>query len=214
MKRARPKSVTSGWPAASKTMFEGFQVAMQHAARVRMRDRARDAGDELRARAKIAAQPCDVLGEIAAFGELHAEPEVLALGADFVYRQNARMIETGHDFGLAPEAVARVLRPRPRRQQHLQRDRAPEIRLPCAVDDPCAAVRDRLDQPVTSDFARRLGAVVAGPERSAKEAARAKPVRKQRVARRTAGRAAQRVGSDRFAHSNDVSDSEPSTLRR
>ncbi|MEO6800159.1 MAG: hypothetical protein ABI178_09500 [Rhodanobacter sp.] len=128
-----------------------FQIAMEHAVTVGVSDRAGDQGNESRALAELSLQRRNALGQVAAFGELHAEVRKPGVGADLVDRQDTRVIEAGHQLGLAAKTVERIPRFQPPGQQHLQRDLAVEIGLPGAIDDADTTTVDLTEQVIATD---------------------------------------------------------------
>src|SRR5215468_10395122 len=77
-----------------------LDIAMQNAVFMREMHSARDFGDQFRRLSDRNRCPLDHFVKLSAFDELHAEIARALLLADFVDRDDARMIEAGGSFGL------------------------------------------------------------------------------------------------------------------
>jgi hypothetical protein len=80
--------------------------------------------------------------EVLAVDEPHRQVQHTVRVARVVDRDDVRVLEAGRDGGLPLEAVAVLPVGGERRRQHLQGDRAPQVQVARAVDDPHAALAD------------------------------------------------------------------------
>ncbi len=119
----------------------GLEVAVEHAAPVRVVHGSRDEREEGDARARVPGEPREPILEGSARDELHAEPGPPLVLAELVDGHDPRVVEARGGGGFEPEALELGCA-RERRGQHLERDLAPELRVASAVDDPHAAAGD------------------------------------------------------------------------
>src|SRR5438128_2836450 len=130
-----------------------LQIAMENAALVGMMDGAGHRGEQPRGAALIAAEALEVIGEAAAFEQLHAEEGGASEIADVVDRHDVGMIEIGRLFSLVAEALDLLRRGTRTGQNHLQGDDAIETLLPRFVDDAHAAALDLVEELVVAEVA-------------------------------------------------------------
>ena len=129
----------------------GFQIAMQNAVLVRIRDRAGKLRDQVPRCARFVAIVVDSRGERPAFRELHAVKRRAVVLADGVNRQNAFVFETRRRFRFGAETLDRTRRIQMRRQNHFQRDDARRRTLPGSIHDAHSAARYFVEQLVIFD---------------------------------------------------------------
>ncbi len=132
-----------------------LHVAMQHAGRVRGRERVGDARDELGALAPTAFRRARPVLERAAVDELAHDVLAAVVLADVVYRDDVRVPERGRRRGFLPKAALRVVIG-DRGAQELDRDGPAQFRVEAAIDGAAAAAAKQcVDAVVTERRARR-----------------------------------------------------------
>ena len=124
----------------------GLDVPVQDAALMRVVDRARQPcqqpPDATRRHGRAAGFP----GQRAARNQLHAEKVPAFVFADFVDRDDVRMVEARRGGGLGVETLDEILRCELALRDHLEGDFAIQAQLPRAPDDAHAAARDFFKQ--------------------------------------------------------------------
>ena len=90
-------------------------------------------------------------GEVAALDELHRVEVAALVSADFVDRDDVRMVEIGGGFRLGGESLHFGLGREDAAEDHLQSDGSADGDLACFEDDAHAALGDALDQFVVAD---------------------------------------------------------------
>ena len=140
----------------------GLEVAVQHAALVRVMDGAGDLREQPGRLPRRQRALQETLRERAAVHQLHGE-ELLPVGlADLMDGDDVRMVQPRDRLRLGAEA-RQLLRPgEGGRADELQGDGALEPEVLRLVDDPHAAVSDLPQQPVLSEHRRQRGPTERG----------------------------------------------------
>ena len=107
-----------------------LQVAVQDAAFVSVMDRAGHGRHQPRGRARVVGVTLDMVGQVAAFNQFHAEVVVAFVFADLVDRHDMRMIQVRGRFGFQAEAMQIAGRREPARPHHLDAP-ASRFKLTC-----------------------------------------------------------------------------------
>ena len=143
-KRAMPKSARRA-PSSASSTFAGFEIAVDHAARVRVvqrREQASEHGGGLGGRQRAGG---DARAQVAAFDQRHREPRDAVLDAVAQHADDRRVRQARERLDLAREPRHDVRAAGQRRRQELQRHLAP-VGGDAAVDGPhAAAAQARLD---------------------------------------------------------------------
>lgn len=100
-----------------------------------------------------------------ALDQRHDEERLPVEFADLMHRDDMRMLELRGGFSLGPEAREVRRGRQPSGQNHLQRDRAVQTDLRCAIDDSHAAATDLFEQFKIADAARKHGRARLPPSR-------------------------------------------------
>ena len=152
---ARPKSTTftKSPPEriGSRTMFSGFEIAVNDAEVVRFGERREHLAEDVDD-APEGERPffVDDAGEVAPAEELHHQVELRAVLAEVDHADRVRVVEAARRAGLGDEADRGALVAEQVRVDDLDRDRAAERLLLGAVDAAHAADADELEDHVAA----------------------------------------------------------------
>ena len=122
----------------------GLEVAVDDAARVRIRQRVGHLPEQLRQRARRGPGLVRVRAQRDAVDQLHRDPAVGARAATVEQAHHARVVELGHGGGLALEPLHVVGHHGERRREDLDRDRPTVLALRAAEHLAHAALADPL----------------------------------------------------------------------
>ncbi len=126
---------------------------MDHVVLVQVLHRPRDGRHAFRGPPRVERPARQLLGQRAAFDEIHREEMLAVHLSRFVDADDVRMSQAASGAGLGVEAADVVRGSEPARQNHLERDGAIEVGLMGPIDNAHSASADFFEQLV---FAERL----------------------------------------------------------
>jgi hypothetical protein len=132
-----------------------LEIAVQDAALVGVVDRTGHRRQQPGGGPRVLPEPRQVLAEVAAVDQLHAEVVLALVFPDLVDRHDVRVVEPRGGLRLDAEALHVSLGCQLAGEDHLERDRAVETDLACLVDDAHPPAGDLLQQLVVPKVAYR-----------------------------------------------------------
>ena len=150
-----PKSAISGWPELVDQDIRGLEVAVDHPLAMGVIDRPGDRGHQAGRCLVVVAIASQVMRQVAAANQLHAEEGMPLMPADLEDRHDVGMVQVSRRLGLGAEPADLGLRGELARQDHLERDHAVEADLASPVDHAHAAAGQLAQELVVAKPARR-----------------------------------------------------------
>ena len=151
---ASPKSVIYGSSWAVDEDVRRLDIPVEDHPLMGVVHRAGDLGDQARRGSRIVLEARNMLGQVTALDQLHAEVGLIVLLVDLIDRNDMRVVEIGDRSGLAPESVEKVVARQRARPDHLDGHQAIELFLTHPIHDPHAAASDFLEQLVLTQVTR------------------------------------------------------------